>query len=141
MGSRRVDPKMEVAALGEVSRPDELDVLDTIKREPMEVWGGKTIWVWGLSFQQFMALMGEAQRPDGEGRMRFDGERYAICRVIECARDSGERDAKPLFSRDKHYDWLRRQDAGTIDAIVRRSMELSGEAEGMLDPDPTTAGP
>lgn len=119
----------------------DLDTIDSIQRAPMEVWGGRTLWVWGLSFRQFTRLLGEAQRPDADGRLRFDPERYALCRVIECARDGEGHDARPIFRRDAHYEWLATQDAGTIDAIVRRSMELSGEAEGGLGPDPMAASP
>lgn len=120
---------------------DDLETIDAIQREPMEVWGGRTLWVWGLSFRQFTRLLSEAQRPDADGRLRFDPERYALCRVIECVRDGGGSDARPLFRRDAHYEWLANQDAGTIDAIVRRSMRLSGETEDPSGPDPTTASP
>ena len=53
---------------------DDIETIDAIQREPMEVWGGRTLWVWGLSFRQFTRLLSEAQRPDPDGRLRFDPE-------------------------------------------------------------------
>lgn len=124
-----------------ILHPDDFDSIDSVQRLPMHVWGGHIIWVWGLSFRQFISLLHEAQRPGPDGHLHFDPERYALCRVIECVRDGGGHDAQPIFRRDQHYEWLANQDASTIDAIIRRSMELSGETEATLGPDPTAPTP
>jgi len=115
----------------------DLQAVDDVRRQPLEIWGGKSAWVWGLTFRQFMALHREAQRQGPDGTLGFDPERYSICRVVECVKDSGAPDAKPIFKREEHYDWLRERSVGVIDRIVRLSMRLSGEAvDEAASPDP-----
>lgn len=109
---------------------DELQAIDDVRREPLTVWGGRTVWVWGVTFRQFMALNREAQRFGPDGLLVFDAERYAICRVIECVRESGDVGARPVFRREEHYEWLLDRDAQTVDRILRLSMRLSGEEGG-----------
>jgi len=41
---------------------DDLETIDAIQREPMEVWGGRTLWVWGLSFRQFTRLLSQSRQ-------------------------------------------------------------------------------
>jgi hypothetical protein len=119
---------------------EKLRSVDDVRREPAELWDGLRGWVWGLTFRQFLALQREAQFPGPDGQSRFDPERYALCRIIECVRSSGEPGAEPLFTRSEHYEWLRERSAQSIERILRASMRLSGEleAEGP-DPTPPTA--
>lgn len=119
---------------------EELAAVDDVRREPLEIWHGKTVWVWGLTFRQFLALHREAMRPDADGQLRFDPERYAVARVIECVRESAERDAKPVFSRAEHYEWIASRDAATVDRILRLSMRLSGEEHGDAADPPLCVG-
>jgi hypothetical protein len=115
--------------------------VDDVRRQPLEIWNGVTAWVWGLTFGQFLALQREAQFPGPEGEPHFDPERYALCRVIECVRDSGEPGAAPLFTRRDDYEWLRARSAQSVERILRLSMALSGElgTEGPDGPDPPLA--
>lgn len=118
---------------------DTLGCVDDVRREEVEIWGARRVWVWGLTFGQFLALQREAHRPGPDGVERFDPERYAICRLIECVRDSGDPGARPIFRRDRHYDWLRERGAQSIERLLRISMRLSGELDGS-DP-PASASP
>ncbi len=113
-----------------------LSTVDDVRRSPIRLWNGLEAWVWGLTFGQFLALQREAQFPGADGEPRFDAERYAIARVIECVRRSGEPGAEPLFTRAEHTEWLRARSAQSIERILRLSMELSGELEGPGCSDP-----
>lgn len=127
--------------MSETLTREDLTTIDDVRREPLEVWG-RTVWVWGLTFGQFLALHREAQRLDPDGALRFDPERYALCRVIECVRDSAEVGARPVLNRKEHYDWLRGRSVDAVDRILRLSMLLSGElgGEGVVGADPFASG-
>jgi hypothetical protein len=122
---------------------ERLRAVDDVRRSPIELWDGLEAWVWGLTFGQFLALQREAQFPGPDGEIRFDPERYALARVIECVRVSGEPGAAPLFTRAEHTEWLRSRSAQSVERILRLSMELSGElgAEGAGCPDPPDSTP
>lgn len=103
--------------------------VDDVRRARYELWNGKHCWVWGLTIRQYLKLQREARRRLPDGGESFDEERYIICRFIECVRNSDRSDAKPIFNRRDHYEWLLERDMRTIQGAVALSMELSGELE------------
>ncbi len=124
----------------EIFQLSDMAHAEGVRRAPYELWNGKRCWVWGLTIREYLKLQREARRRLPDGSEVFDEERYIICRFIDCVRDSDGPEAKPIFNRQEHYEWLAQRDVKTIEGAVALSMKLSGELEEGEDFFPGSGG-
>jgi hypothetical protein len=114
---------------GIFTRTDMPAAEDDLRRERFEVWGGKMVWVWGITERQYLRLRQEATRLLPDGGVAFDEERWTICRFIECVKDSDESAAaRPIFTLEQDYEWLAARSRKIIEGAVELSIRLSGES-------------
>ena len=109
----------------------------SLKRQWVPLWTcgeqGRTNEKWGCVFEPTVAQKAKwakAANISGE----WDQSRWLLEAFVDAVRDGDADDAKPIFNRQEHWDWLSEQSDAVISNAVQAACSL-----GMPDKEQTEA--
>jgi len=104
----------------------------SLKRQWVPLWSGK----WGCVFEPTVAQKAKwakAAQISGE----WDQARWLLEAFIDVVRDGDSDDARPIFNRREHWDWLANQSDALISNAVQVACSLGvpdkAQTEAMAD--------